>query len=157
MPNPTPSPAEDWANRLDPVHQAADLSAALQELATEDSVSGITRRCLELLDHDDSEVRLWTSESLESAVQPTADETKSLNELLSDLLARQAAGTQGADAPLLADQLYWTATMIGRIGTAAAAADPALARLEALSDVPDATAYHAAAARAGRSRAKLTT
>lgn len=150
------SPFDDWTNRLDPARQSSELSSALQELASQESVSGVTRRCLELLDHDDSEVRLWASESLESVVQPEANETDTLTQWLEQLLDRQAAGVKEPNATLLADQLYWTATMIGRIGADAAGADPMLARLEQLSDDPDASAFHTAAARAGRARNSLS-
>ncbi len=126
----------------------------------QESVSGVTRRCLELLGHDDSEVRLWASESLESVVQPAPDEAESLTAWLDQLIERQAVVARGSTADLdaseLADQMYWTATMIGRIGVAAAASDPTLARLEKLRDDPEAAAYHAAATRAGRARESLS-
>lgn len=156
MPISDKSPPQEWANRLDPSNNAGNLLSALQELSSQDSVSGVTRRCLELLGHDDSEVRLWTSEALESSVQPGPDEVASLTSLLELLIQRRAVWAKAIVTDLesseLADQMYWTATMIGRIGVAAAAADAALARLEKLSDDPQAAAYHAAAARAGRAR-----
>ncbi len=160
MPTPDPSPQNDWASRLTSDRSASEISADLQELALQESVSGVTRRCLELLGHDVSEVRLWASEALESVVQPEPAEATSLVAWLDELIDRQAVAaresTADLDASELADQMYWTATMLGRIGAAAAAADPTLARLEKLGDDPQAAAYHAAAARAGRARKSLT-
>ncbi len=156
MLNSETSSPEDWTDRLDPARQSGELSPALQKLASRESVQGVTRRCLELLDHDDSEVRLWAGEVLESIVQPEASEAETLTQWLTELLERQSAGVKEPDATLLADQLYWTATMIGRIGAEATAADASLARLEKLGEDPHATAYHAAAARAGRARNSLS-
>lgn len=156
MPTSETSSSHEWEGRLAPANSANEISAALQALSSQSSVSGVSRRCLELLGHDSSDVRLWASEALESAVQPAPDEAASLIELLDQLIQRQASVAKAAGADLesseLADQLYWTATMIGRMGVAVAAADATLGRLEKLGDDPRAAAFHAAAARAGRAR-----
>lgn len=159
MPTSETSPPHEWESRLNPANSADELAAALQEFSSESGVSGVTRRCLELLGHDDSGVRLWASEALEGAVQPGPDEVAPLTTLLELLMQRRGVWTKAAftelEASELADQMYWTATMIGRIGVPAAAADAALARLEKLGEDPQAAEYHAAAARAGRARKSI--
>lgn len=150
MPTSDTSSPGDWASRLDPARGDETLLESLQDLAREESVAAVTLRCIELLGHDASEIRLWANEALESAVQPGSDETKPLTQRLADLLDDQAAGEAQPATSLLADRMYWAATMIGRIGNDATSARPTLARLEALTNDPQATAFHAAAARAGR-------
>lgn len=164
---------DDRKQQLTAASTTSELLDVLQEIASQEDVSGVTRRCLELLAHDDSQVRVWAAEALESAAQPAVDETPSLTQWLEKLIDQQAASARKAfvwpsasqpaevqqpkpdedlSTSLLADQLYWTATMIGRIGAGAATADSLLARLEQLSDNASAKDFHAAAARAGRVR-----
>jgi hypothetical protein len=164
---------QDWKQQLTLTTKASELIELLQEIAAQENISGVTRQCLELLAHDDSEVRVWAAEALESAAQPGAAETQPLTEWLEKLIEQQATAARkafvwpSASQPtqakqnkpneqlatsLLADQLYWTATMIGRIGAEAATADPILARLEELKNHPGAADFHAAAARAERVR-----
>ncbi len=164
---------QDWKQQLATATTTSELLDVLQEIASQEIVSGVTRQCLELLAHDDSEVRVWAAEALESAAQPAATETQPLIEWLEKLIEQQATAARkafvwpsasqsepstkskpGEDLAmsLLADQLYWTATMIGRIGAEAVTADPMLARLEELKDHATAADFHAAATRAARVR-----
>ncbi|MCM2372584.1 hypothetical protein [Aporhodopirellula aestuarii] len=175
---PTPLPEDDWKKQLDQAKRPSELLPILQDLASQEDVSGIARKCLELLAHEDSEIRIWAAEALESSALPDASETEELTQWLEHLLAQQAnaakkpfawPGTPAAEAAkaspkpdeelaasLLADQLYWTATMLGRIGADAASADPALARLEQLGQDAGAKPFHDAAARATVMRKRLS-
>lgn len=176
MTNPPDSSDHDWKQKLDPSLATELLLAELADLANQEDVPGVARACLELLNHRDSQVRVWAAEALESSAAPAGDETESLIDWLGKLLDQQSASAKkafvwpGAEPTsaakssstddeladsLLADQLYWTATMIGRIGTDAAAAAPMLARLEALKDTPSARPFHDAAARAERMRKRI--
>lgn len=177
----TPSTAEeDWKQQLDPARDPEELLAALEELSRQEDVSGATLACLQLLAHDDSEVRVWAAEALESSAQPDGNETNELTQWLEKLLDQQATAAKkpfawpttggGQSRPpatkitpdeelaasLLADQLYWTATMLGRIGAEARSADAALARLESLGRDASAEAFHAAAARGAAMRRRIS-
>ncbi|WP_044301805.1 hypothetical protein [Rhodopirellula sallentina] len=171
----TNSPRE-WRAELSAATDASQIVAVLQELSAHEDVRGIARQCLDLLSHKDSNVRLWASEVLESAARPTADETQELTNYLDGLLDQQAAsskkkfvwpGTQPAEPDadsagnekensLRADQMYWAATMLGRIGPDAASADVVLARLEGLAQDAGAAPFHDAAARAKVMRTRCT-
>ncbi|MBB3204504.1 uncharacterized protein (UPF0147 family) [Rhodopirellula rubra] len=171
-----PNPENEWTRQLDEATGTNQLLPILQDLASQEDVRGIARRCLELLAHKESEIRVWAAEALESAARPDAVETEELTQWLAGLLDQQAAVTKkpfvwpGAEKPaepakkpeddlaisLLADQLYWTATMLGRIGPDAASAVSVLARLEKLSEDVNAKPFHDAAARAKVMRTRCT-
>jgi len=179
-----PSDSEiSWPQRLSATSDTEDLLSSLGELSSQENVPGVARVCLELLAHEDSEVRVWAAEALESSAAPGAEETEGLAGWLEKLLDQQSAAMKkpfawpssektpekpptdkktSADVDaamadsLLADQLYWTATMLGRIGIGAAAADPMLARLESLGEISDAKPFHDAASRAARMRKRIT-
>lgn len=174
------SDGNDWKSELDPARDPNELLAVLEELSSQEGVAGVAQVCLRLLAHDDSQVRVWAAEALESAAQPDGGETNELTLWLNQLLDQQAAAAKkpfvwptasnahqpqkkassGPDeelvASLLADQLYWTATMLGRIGADARSADATLARLESLAGDAQAEAFHAAAARAAAMRRRIS-
>ncbi|MFG0265003.1 MAG: hypothetical protein ACF8AM_07595 [Rhodopirellula sp. JB055] len=93
---------------------ANELSLSeLEALARQENVRGKTIDCLLALQSDDEEVRTWASEALSGSIEPSADEEEEMAGLLESVLY---AGEEGESWDALAvDQLYWTATMLGRL------------------------------------------
>ncbi|KLU07634.1 hypothetical protein RISK_000311 [Rhodopirellula islandica] len=85
----------------------------LEALARQENVHGKTVDCLLALQSDDEEVRTWASEVLSGSVEPSADEEEEMAGLLESVLYDGEEGNRW-DA-LAVDQLYWTATMLGRL------------------------------------------
>ncbi|EMB16843.1 hypothetical protein [Rhodopirellula europaea] len=93
---------------------ANELSLSeLESLARQENVHGKTVDCLLALQSDDEEVRTWAVEALSGSVEPTADEEEEMAGLLETVLYEGEDGESWS--PLAADQLYWTATMLGRL------------------------------------------
>ena len=86
--------------------------AALQQMSNTDSVTGFTLCVVELAGSSNDLIRMWAAESLERSIEPTEDEIPALIELLQ-------TNEEG-------EVRYWAATMLGRLGTAAAEAGQAL-------------------------------
>ena len=87
---------------------------ALQQIASDRPPHVDTARCVWLAGSSNDEVRMWAAEALESSVTPRAEEVASLVDLL----------TTASDG----EHVYWAATMLGRLGRAAASAVDALDR-----------------------------
>ncbi|EKK03008.1 MAG TPA: hypothetical protein DDX19_08445 [Rhodopirellula baltica] len=85
----------------------------LESLARQENVHGKTVDCLLALQSDDEEVRTWAAEVLSGSVEPTADEEEEMAGLLETVLYEGEDGESWS--PLASDQLYWTATMLGRL------------------------------------------
>ena len=86
---------------------ANELSLSeLESLARQENVHGKTVDCLLALQSDDEE-------ALSGSVEPTADEEEEMAGLLETVLYEGEDGESWS--PLVADQLYWTATMLGRL------------------------------------------
>ncbi|PHQ33520.1 hypothetical protein [Rhodopirellula bahusiensis] len=85
----------------------------LEALARQENVQGKTIDCLLALQSDDEEVRTWASEVLSGSVEPTADEEEEMAGLLETVLYEGEDGQSWAATAV--DQLYWTATMLGRL------------------------------------------
>jgi tRNA G10 N-methylase Trm11 len=85
----------------------------LEALARQENVHGKTVDCLLALQSDDEEIRTWASEALSGSIEPIAGEEEEMAGLLESVLY---AGEEGESWDALAvDQLYWTATMLGRL------------------------------------------
>ncbi|WDQ16857.1 hypothetical protein [Rhodopirellula sp. P2] len=93
---------------------ANELSLSeLEALARQENVLGKTVDCLLALQSDDEEVRTWASEVLSGSVEPSAEEEEEMAGLLESVFYE---GEDGDRWDVLAvDQLYWTATMLGRL------------------------------------------
>jgi hypothetical protein len=85
---------------------------ALRQISNRDHVTGFTLRIVALAGNSNDEIRMWAAEALERAIEPSEDEIASLIHVL------ELAGD--------GEVCYWAATMLGRIGAAAASAGPAL-------------------------------
>jgi len=85
-----------------------DQVEALRQISTQDAVSGLAVTVVRLCGSSDDEVRMWSAEALEVAIQPEPSEVEGLIELLS-------AEDDGEIS-------YWAATMLGRLGKDAVAA-----------------------------------
>lgn len=93
---------------------ANELSLSeLESLARQENVHGKTVDCLLALQSDDEEVRTWAAEVLSGSVEPTADEEEEMAGLLETVLYEGEDGESWSH--LASDQLYWTATMLGRL------------------------------------------
>ncbi len=97
-----------WADALAGDSPAAQVDA-LRQIAGQESATGLTLAIIRLSSgSSDEDVRMWSAEALETAVEPTTSEIVPLIELL-----------QSAEDGELG---YWAATMLGRLGTDAVAA-----------------------------------
>lgn len=85
----------------------------LEKLASQENVQGKTVDCLLALQSDDEEVRTWAAEVLSGSIEPTADEEEEMAGLLESVFYEGEDGDNWSLAA--ADQLYWTATMLGRL------------------------------------------
>jgi len=97
---------EDTKRRCDAVRTVAQ-SGRLQ--------SGITATVIQLVADKNEEVCMWACEALESRISPSPTEVVELIELLRDAKDGEVA--------------YWTATMIGRLGSNASGATAVLANV----------------------------
>lgn len=102
-----------WQRQLQAV-STEDQIDALRQISTAGPVRGLTGLIVRLAGHHDDEVRMWAAEALESSVQPDASEQLLLIQLLES----------SHDSEIC----YWSATMLGRLGTEASAAARALQR-----------------------------
>lgn len=100
-----------WAQQLHS-DSGPQQATALRQISSQEHVSGLTARIVTLAGSRDDEVRMWSAEALETAVQPDASEVLLLIQLLE----------QATDG----ETCYWAATMLGRLGTDAGAAAGAL-------------------------------
>ncbi len=102
---------EVWAAKLggDVVDDQVD---ALRQISSEECVVGLAVPIVALTASGDEEVRMWSAEALESAVQPLDCEISPL----ALLLEQNTDGEIG----------YWAATMLGRLGSGAATAAASL-------------------------------
>ncbi len=75
--------------------------------------SGITGKVIGLVADNQESIRNWSCEALESTIKPSVDEVPELIRLLRE--------TKDGEVE------YWSATMLGRLGTSASAATAALA------------------------------
>ncbi len=85
---------------------------ALRQISGQKDVRGLTAIIVGLSGSRSDEVRIWSAEALETAVQPQQDDVHALADLLSDA----EDGEIG----------YWAATMLGRLGDQATDAVDAL-------------------------------
>lgn len=119
---------------------ANELSLSeLEALARQENVRGKTVDCLLALQSDEEEVRAWASEALSGSIEPVADDEEELAGLLESVLYKgEEAECWNA---LAVDQLYWTATMLGRLSSL----DPSTRKvLRELADSKSATLHPAA-------------
>lgn len=95
---------EAWtANLASP--DVTKQAESLQQIAGEDSVTGLSQIVVALSASHDADVRMWSAEALETAIQPEPADLAALTQMLAD------------DHD---EVCYWAATMLGRLGTAAA-------------------------------------
>lgn len=113
------------------------ILARLQEIASQDSVSGVAVRCLDLLDHADDEVSRWAAECLSGSVAPREQESPELVEFLAVAIERSRTNLTAKAHRCLADQLYWGVTLIGRLGTQGLADSEGLADPESFYRILD--------------------
>jgi hypothetical protein len=89
-----------------------DQVDALRQISGEEAVTGLTVTVVGLSGSSDDEVRMWSAEALEVAIQPDPSEIRGLIELLERAVDGEIS--------------YWAATMLGRLGNDAATASAAL-------------------------------
>lgn len=93
-------------NRWDEMLASNDPEAqvdALRKISGMESVTGVTICVVSLSISANEEVRMWAAEALESAVQPSPSDIPSLIEML-------RTSDEG-------DACYWSATLLGRLGS----------------------------------------
>jgi HEAT repeat protein len=100
-----------WAGLLQS-GSAADQVTALRQMSNEQYIEGFAVTVTRLAGSSDDEVRMWAAEALETVIRPTAEDVRSLAEML---------GT--ADD---GEIVYWAATLLGRLAGQAEAAVDAL-------------------------------
>ncbi|SMP58256.1 hypothetical protein SAMN06265222_10627 [Neorhodopirellula lusitana] len=125
MSQPSPSSPEPLGNPVD--EDAATVLVKLKEIASHDGVAGVAVWCLQCLQHPDAEIRVWSAEALDESVQPASSEASGLIDWTQARIAPYGSATAGtvwqsavskkraSDDPLLADQLYWTVKILGRL------------------------------------------
>lgn len=100
-----------WIELLDS-DSASQQVEALRGISRCESVHGLTARVVGCVASPEEDVRNWATEALESSVQPEGSEVTEMMALL-----------QSTDS---GDVAYWSATMLGRLGSAAAPATESL-------------------------------
>lgn len=107
------NPNERWAAKLNGESFEGQVEA-LRQISNQETVTGFAVTVVSLCGSSDDEVRMWSAEALEVAIQPLPSDVPRLIELL-----------QRADD---GEICYWAATMLGRLGSDAAASVAALQR-----------------------------
>lgn len=99
---------------IDISRNAETILKTLQTIASNEDVSSVAIRCLELTQHDDEEIRSWATECLSSSVRPSQDEESSLLDALETKLNATNEDDSEQDESGN-DHLYWLVTLIGRL------------------------------------------
>jgi hypothetical protein len=102
---------EKWAAKLTG-NSVEDQVEALRQISTQQVVTELAVTVVGLSGSSDDEVRMWSAEALEVAIQPGQSEVLGLIELLE----------RAVDGEIC----YWAATMLGRLGNDAVNAAAAL-------------------------------
>ncbi|MEM8670292.1 MAG: HEAT repeat domain-containing protein [Planctomycetota bacterium] len=102
---------EQWRQKLQS-GSIDDCVEALRQISSHESVTGLTSDVIPLAGHDDDEIRMWASEALESSIQAEVAELLVLIQMLES--------TEDSEI------CYWSATILGRLGSDAASAAPVL-------------------------------
>ncbi|MCC9655967.1 hypothetical protein [Rhodopirellula halodulae] len=87
--------------------------AELEALAREEKVTGKTVGCLVALQSDDEEIRTWATEVLSGPAEPSTEEEAEIASVMQSTFTNGAASQSWSAVE--ADQLYWCATMLGRM------------------------------------------
>jgi HEAT repeat protein len=98
---------ETWAAKLSG-ESPEDQIDALRQISTQEKVTGLAVTVVGLCGSSDDEIRMWSAEALEVAIEPQSSEIPGLIELLQ----------QADDGEIC----YWAATLLGRLGVDAVAA-----------------------------------
>lgn len=108
-------PQRDHIDGLQVDQETDTILKTLQGIASHDSVSGVAIGCLQLLQHDEEEIRSWAAECLSSSVQPDANEKTGLIEFLRRTTDVPSSVDSSPTPQTLADQMYWATTLVGRL------------------------------------------
>lgn len=112
-------PSEHFITEFQNTSDENVLLDGLKDIASRPAVGGVAVRCLQLLNHENAEVRDWAVECLSESVQPATDETDAIFAITKRLLEPNVSSiavdaTASDDASDHVDTLYWCVTLIGR-------------------------------------------
>lgn len=111
-----PPPSRDFIRGIEPDQDNTCILSTLQGIASHESVTGVAVRCLDLLNNDNEDVRNWAAECLSGSVRPIDEEAPTVIEFMEETV-KKCHGSETAEVRRrFNDQLYWAATLIGRLG-----------------------------------------
>jgi len=109
-------PSSDFIRGIEPDQDHTSIVSTLQGIASHESVTGVAVRCLDLLNDGNEDVRNWAAECLSGSVHPIDEEAPAMIEFMEETI-KKCQGNETAEVRRrFNDQLYWAATLIGRLG-----------------------------------------